>query len=478
MKPKDKPMKNKNPNLQSILEHLSEETIHPDKIDLWPAVQADLVASKPSFPHKEFAMKKRFVFTALAAGLVLAVVAVFSARNVTRVSAQEILKHASVAQAVNPAEGISHIKTENYFNLEALPENQGTRTILDSYGDLQSGSYRTVTFDSETGKVLDASAYDGANTYSRDYSEPTNSGDALTIYRTPQGKLADLRPAGEAGGVSEKDIFDQMRNDPNVKFVGEETWGDGRKVYLLQSQQQMKVMAKNGLERPLGLVMVYFDVETYKQLGYRMTMEKDGREILLGSQKILADEILPAGTSIAWDLSDLQGITIVDDPKRIHGDLLPEVISAQELATQTKSAYLLKSVPEGYSLEISEPQIKPDSNEPYIYIASYRTEANDYFVIQSGVGRPTAAVEANCSIVSGEKSCSTEQPSTANDGIDETYTTASGLVLHFEKDFADPSGKQYTSAFVKAPDGVSFLITSTLPRKTVKQWAEDLVVAK
>src|SRR5512145_329924 len=213
MKSKDKPMKNKNPVIQSMLERLAEETFLPAKIDLWPAVQADLVVSKPSFPHKEFAMKKRFAFTALATVLMLTAVAVFSARTVTTVSAQEILDHASAAQAAIPREGISHLKTENYFNLEALSESQGTRTILESYGDLQSGYYRTVTFESGTGRVLDASAYDGANTYSRDYSEQTANRD-LTIYRTPQGQVAGLKPVGTGDGLDEQAIFEQMRHDP------------------------------------------------------------------------------------------------------------------------------------------------------------------------------------------------------------------------------------------------------------------------
>ena len=54
-----------------------------------------------------------------------------------------------------------------------------------------------------------------------------------------------------------------------------------------------------------------------------------------------------------------------------------------------------------------------------------------------------------------------------------TYTTASGLVLSFMEDASDPSGKQYVSAFVKAPDGAAFMLSSTLPRETVKEWAEE-----
>jgi hypothetical protein len=206
----------------------------------------------------------------------------------------------------------------------------------------------------------------------------------------------------------------------------------------------------------MGLVTMYFDAETYKQLGYRMTMEKDGKEILLGSQKILVDEILPADTPVAWDLSDVQGITLVDDPERTHGDLLPEVISEEQLAAKTQNAYLLKSIPEGYSLEISEPQIKPGSTEPYIYIATYR-KADDYFVIQSGAGFEVKA---------------------AIQGTDETYATANGLVLHFMEEPKNRPEKSFTSALVEAPNDVSFIVTSTLSRETVKQWAEDLEMVK
>jgi hypothetical protein len=447
-------MKNKNPDLQSMLQHLAEENIQPEQIDLWPGIQADLViASKSTDQHKEFEMKKRFVFTALAAVLVFAAVAVFAAKNVTGVSAKEILDRAS-AEGTVPTEGILHLKTESYFNVEAI-EGKGTQTILDSYSDLQSNYFRNVTVNTQTGNVMDAFAYDGANTYSRDYNQQDAT--PLTVYRTPQGKLAQLKPMGADGDkLKSSEMFAKMREDPNVKFLGEQSWDDGRKVYVLQSQQQMKVMVKKGLERPMGLVTIYFDTETYKQLGYRMTMQKDGKEILLGSQKVLVDEILPANTPVAWDLSDVQGITIVDDPGRTHGDLLPEVISAEQLAAKTKNAYLLKAIPEGYLLEISEPQIKPGSTEPYMYIATYR-KADDYFVIQSGAGFEVKA---------------------AIQGTDETYAAANGLVLHFMEEPKNRSEKSFTSALVEAPNDVTFMITSTLPREAVKQWAEGLSIVK
>ena len=205
-------------------------------------------------------------------------------------------------------------------------------------------------------------AYNGAYTYSQDYNTSGDSNVPLTIYRTPQGQVADLKPGDLGDGLNEKELFDQMRNNPNVQLLGKENWDNGHTVYVLQSQQQVKVLVDGQTEHPTGLVTSYFDVDTYKQLGYRMTMEKDGQEILLGSRKTLVDEILPAGTSVAWGLSDLSGITIVDDPERTHGDLLPEVISEQELAAETSSGYLLKSVPAGFSLEISAPPQQPTTS--------------------------------------------------------------------------------------------------------------------
>lgn len=425
-------------------------------------------------------MRKRLTLSALMAVLVISIVSVYMAKTVTRVSAKEILNQAYAAQSANvPTQGIQHIRSENYFNLDGLAADQGAQTILDSYADLQNGNFRVVTIDSKIGKVLDASAYDGANRYSRDYSEQTTGADSLTIYRTPQGQVAELKPGGNSVGPDERAMFEQMRNDPNVKFAGEETWDDERKVYVLQSQQPMKAMVKDGEERPLGLVTIYFDASTYKQIGYRMTMEKDGQQILLGFQKILADEILPAGTSVAWDLSDLQGITIVDDLERIHGDLLPEVISEQELAIQTRSAYLLKIIPEGYSLEISKPQIKPGSSEPYLYIATYRNPADDYFVIQAAPGQKATAMNTGeTNPTANELVLGVVQEMGSNPPGNETYTTTSGLVLHFEEAFADPAGKLYILALVEAPGGVTFMVSSTLPRETVEAWAEELVVVK
>jgi len=457
MKDKDKSMGLKNPTIESMLEHLAQASVKPDGFDLWPDIRVQLAASKTISKRKEISMKKRLALPAFAVIVGLALVAVFMARNVTSVSARTVLDKVSAAQSqTGPSEGIEHMRVEGYSNYQALPEDQGLDTIVESYHDIQSGKTRVVTTDSKTGKVLDASSYGGPDTYSRDYSQDPNGSDLLVIYRTPQGKLADAK-VGPVGGyeASSKDYFEQMRADPKVQLVGQETWPDGRVVYVL-SHQLMKVAVKNGVERPEGLLTLSFDASTYEQVGYQETFEKDGKQVLMDSQKVLVNEVLPASSPVSWDLSDLKGITIVDDPKREHGDLLPEVITPQQLAAHTKTAYLLKSVPDGYALEISEQPIKPGSSEAYMYGAIYRSPNNDYFTIQS--------TQIQSSSQFGE--------------VDETYTTASGLVVSFIKEEPDPSGRQYTSVMVEAPGKVTFLIGGTLPREMVKTWVEQLELVK
>ncbi len=104
MENKTKHTKDKNPVIQSMLNHLAEETDSPEKIDLWADIRNHLAASKTQSKHKEFSMNKRIMLSASTAVLILALVAIFIARNVTTVSAQTILERASAVQsATKPA---------------------------------------------------------------------------------------------------------------------------------------------------------------------------------------------------------------------------------------------------------------------------------------------------------------------------------------------------------------------------------------
>jgi len=409
-------------------------------------------------------IQKRWIFSGLAGAIVLSILAIFVARNATPVSAREILDRAYEVQSQQTAEkGIQHIRNEIYSNLEALPEDQGMDTTVESYLDLRSGNYRLVTTDNKTGKVLDVYAYDGSNAYSSASTKGVPQMDEpLTIYRSPQDRPSVIssklgtgndRKLNAALDADAKTMFDKMRNDPHVQFVGQETWDDGRIVYILRSQQPIKVLVENQIEHPTGFVTVYFDVDTYELLGSRVTMEEDGKELLIISQRILVDETLPEVSSVAWDLSDLQGISIVDDTTGEHTNM-PQVIPVEELASKTQSAYLLKTIPEGFSLEISVLPKQP-ANEPFFYNATY-IKGKDYFMIRTWGDKIKDASWA-----------------------DETYTTASGLVLHFIVEAGvTKSGGQFTSALMETPEGMTFAINSTLPRETIKALAEELVLVK
>jgi hypothetical protein len=404
-------------------------------------------------------MQKRWIFSGLVGVIALSILAVLVAQSVTPVSARQILDRAYEVQTQQAAgQGIQHIRTEIYGNLEAQPEEQGLNTTIDKYLDLQSDNFRRVMIDDQTGRVIDVYAYDGSNAYSSDGTKGApQSAAPLTVYRTPQNPPStQIGTLGNGNsGLDTKILFDKMRSDPQVQLAGKETWEGGRTVYVLRSEQPVRVLIANEAQSPNGIVDVYFDVDTYEIVGNRVTIQKDGKELLIGSQRILVDETLPAGSSIAWDLSDLQGVNIVDDPNGQHA--LPEVISVEALATRIPSAYLLRTVPDGFSLEVSVlPKQFPNQsgNGPFYYQAGYVNQTGDYFVIRAFDDTPLEDTS----------------------WTDEIYTTASGLVLYFvNQPSIDP---KFTGGLMQAPNGHTYAIESTLPRATVRELMEQLVLVK
>ena len=404
-----------------------------------------------------FLMHKRILLPASLAVVIIAFLAFFLARNVTPVSAEQILDRASVSQTLNPsAQGIEHIRTQLTMNIQADPGDQaGTTEIVESYLDRQSGKLRLVTTNAN-GQVLDASGYDGAFTYST--QQPGDGSSPLVIYRSPQSNVSlatkiqpDEDPAQQA-----KQVFDQFRSSPDVKLTGKQTQSDGRVVYALGIAQQVKIMSNNQMEHTAGSTSMLFDASTFAMLEVRTTVQKDGKQVVVTDILYLANELLPANTTVTWDLSDLKGVSIVDDPNAVNGDLLPEIISPATLAANTSEGYLLKDIPDGFDLEITAPA-KQAAGPAYVYVASYRSSTGDYFVVQTN----TTALDMLPKIF-GE----------------EAYRTKSGLVLNFGKTLAGPDGKKVTQALVTTPDGTSFYITSTLPPERIKQLAEDLIAAK
>jgi hypothetical protein len=430
----------------------------PSKLAEWLSRLAPGMGRSQNQPFRgDLIMRKRLVLPALAVVLVIAVAGFFLAQTATPVSAQQVLQRAyAVQSATPPAAGILHIKLESYFNLQGLPgSHDGTRTISESYRDLATGILRQVITRASDGKVLEVFGYDGAITFSSKEGGESQPGVPLTVYRVPQKQENLATDVIERGGAAPdwKGLFDDFRSDPKVELNGPQPWADGRSVYVLISHGPVKMLVKEGVALPEGLNQMVFDAKTYQLLESRMSYQKDGAEIVVSSQRYLANEVLPANSPVAWNMSDLQGVSLVDDPQGEFGDMLPEKVSQQALQVP---AYVLSSLPTGFEQEITAPpQQKNESS--YIFIISYRNAAGDYFVLQ-------ANDKPDNQLAFGFK--------------DEVYTTASGLVLHFEKTFAAPNSKTYETAVLVAPDGSSYILTSTLPRDQVKALAEKLVRTK
>ena len=443
---------------------LTEAAQPSSKLSVWFSRKAPRVSRAFHKPFGGVTMKKRWIFSGLVGAIALLVLAILVAQTATPVSARQVLDRAYEVQTQQAAtQGIRHIRSEVYDNLEGKSDGQGEDTIVESYSDPANGNFRVVITDKETGTLLSVFAFDGMNAYNSEGSKNGQSGAALlTVYRSPQNRpsLIGTTFANRINGKSNaaldaeaKSMFDRMRQDPHVELVGKETWDNGYTVYVLRSRQEVKSLAEND---PMGLVTLYFDVNTYQLLGSRVSMEKDGKEVLISHQQILLDEILPANSHIAWDLSDLQGINIVDDQNGEHSvpeTLAANVIPAEALAAKTDSAYLLKAVPDGFSLEVSILPKQP-ANELFFYEAGYTNKAGDYFSIRTF----------------------TDKPLEDSSWADETYTTASGLVLYFVN---QPSiDTKFTGGLMQAPNGMTYAIDSTLPRDQVKALMEKLVLVK
>ena len=133
-------------------------------------------------------MQKRWILSSLAGVVVLLVLALIVAETAIPVSARQILDRAYQAQTqTSPTQGIEHIRSEMYSNIEAKSEDQGLSTIVESYSDPVSGNFRVVTTDKESGKVLQVSAFDGSNAFTSDnLQDGQQSAEPLTVYRSPQ----------------------------------------------------------------------------------------------------------------------------------------------------------------------------------------------------------------------------------------------------------------------------------------------------
>jgi len=436
-----------------------------DKIQSFRYFVTNLFKGNPTMKTKLFA-------PALMAVVLLAIAGFFIFNPVNKVSAQQILdRAASVQSAALPTEGVWHIIIKVYENPLALPgDRPGTETTNESYSSLNNGQnstspaalstnlYRTVTTDN-SGKILDVYATDGTNNYSN-FSQNSaavaaNDG-ALTIYRTPVLQDSEKKVSNGDSSNSAKALFEDFKSNPRVELEGTITWIDGSKAYILvnHNEQTQKTASGHVTKTAIGSTKMIFNAETYKLLESQTSIIKDGQEIVITDYQFPVDEILPATTLVAWNLSDLKDVAFVDETVTADPNYVPqsEVITEHQLAALI-NAYVLKTIPEGFSLTIiSTPN--DSQNQSYNYEINYKNSDDQVFGMMAVGTMDPGFIEKSF--------------------YDGSYITASGLVINYSS-----SSKAYsTSAMLTIPDGTSFLLSSSMSREQTQQWAEDLVPAK
>lgn len=158
---------------------------------------------------------------------------------------------------------------------------------------------------------------------------------------------------------------------------------------------------------------------------------------------------------VAWDLSDLKGVTIVNETKQsAQANPTIETLTEQELATHTNSFYVLKPLPAGYTETITAVADQPKDQDYYQFEINYTGSNGETFGLQAVGHMDSGFVASNF--------------------YDGSYKAASGLIIYYSP--SNPNGG--TSAMLSAPDGNSFLIISNLPREQVQNLVETLVKGK
>ena len=399
-------------------------------------------------------MRNRLILVTGMAVVAIALVAVWTFKFVSPVSAQQIIERASAAQSAR-GQGIWHYRIEIYKNPQALAGDQaGTTTIEESYDDLAKGLDRSVTKDAD-GKIVEISAQDG----SFSYWMPKPGDGSLPVQRTPlvPDNTKQVQ-SGDGVDTSATALFDWYRNNPNVELQDKQNWIDGSPTYVLvdRSYQTSKSAAGQEVKAYTGSTKMVFNADSYALLETETTVVRGDQDIVIERVRFLVQEILPAGSSVAWDLSDLKGISFIDvaatpqvDPQ--NDPTIPVDISMQELASHPLT-YALKTIPAGYSMRIVAAP-KQAADQPYAYE-----------IIYSGPG------DANIDLMA----VGIMEPGfIATSFYDGSYKTAAGLVLNFSS--SHPEGSKSTSSMLTTPDGVSFLFSGTMTRAEFEALAEQIV---
>lgn len=317
MKSEREPKSSTNSILYSILDHLAEKYVKPEQVNLWPSVQKRLEKRAPRVDYNVFFLKKSIVIPALILSLILVGLSGLFFNNVTSVSAQKILERAVAVQSTtDPSLGIHHTQKESIvYPYTADGNSSPIKYIIDNYYDVRNGRIRWVYTDAETGRIMDAFAFDGTYTYSADQSWLANpSGNLLPIIRTLENEDSLITIIRSGANTTAQQWYEIQRNSANFELVGKKNWqdGDGRKVYVLRSK-----ILKDESAGSLSYILI-FDAQTYQLLEQQEIIKNDGHEYLSSTTKYLTDEILPFDSQVPWDLSDLQGVKFIDGSGVTH----------------------------------------------------------------------------------------------------------------------------------------------------------------
>ena len=404
----------------------------------------------PNFFERILKPMKRITGTsALAAAVILVVVvAIIVAGSVTTVSASQILTRAIAAQTP-PAHGIWHTRIQIYENHAMLAgDHPGTTTIDEDYLDTTKGQYRSIIQDG-VGDITQVNAFDGTYTYFGLRTDGDNGNNPLKVERVKAGSDQGVKTRSMDPAAIAKSLFDDFLNNPRVRVDPQRTWTDGRSVYILVDDNTQNRKGSNGTVYT-GSVRMVFDAKTYRLIENRTTVRKDGQDIVIDEAQWLVDEVLPSGSPVAWDLSDLKGITIVDGTPSAQASPTFETLTEQELATHTKSFYTLKPLPTGYTEKITAVADQP-KDQDYQFEINYTGPKGETFGLQA-VGQMDPGF-------------------VASSFYDGSYKAATGLVVYYSP--SHPGGG--TSAMLMASDGNGFLLISSLPREQVQILVETLV---
>lgn len=398
-------------------------------------------------------MRKQFIGAAGMAVLAIITVTVLMFNNVVNVSAQTIIERASAAQAdVQAAAGLKHYRVEIYNNPLAQDGSQaGTTTITESYVDFSRNLFRDETRDA-AGNLVSVNAMDGTYGY---WMPAVTPGSELLIQRTALNAGEILIAQATDSATS---LFDHYRNNPRVELQGKQARPDGSQVYVLIDRNYQDSQA--GEQTYIGAMQMIFDAQTYRLLESETSVHKNGKDIVIERVRFLVEENLPIDTAVAWDLSDLQNVTFVDEVQDAEeAPVSFETISPAQLAAHTNqysTAYVLKNIPAGFTQEIVAVANQP-ADQPYTYEIHYEGSADEHLGLQAVGTMDAGFVETSF--------------------YDGSYKAANGLVLNYSSARPADSPKG-TAAMLTLPDGTCFLLDSTLPREQVQALVEDLAPLK